>query len=630
MSAYDDIYNRSIADPEGFWEEVANRLHWYRKWDRVLEVPSAPFPKWFPGGQTNLCYNALDRHCLAGGSDQSAIIWETSAPGQSHTISYGQLLKDVNTFAAVLLGLGVKRGDRVAIYLPMMPRAAVAMLACARIGAVHVVVFSGFGADALAERIAGSGARLLITTDASLRRTVAVPLKEIADRALEKAPMDAVVVIDRGLSEITMRDGRDHYWDDLVQKHEGEEVAPAALDSGDVSYIIYTAAATAGARGVVRDTGGQMVALENSMRQIFDVHPGDVFWAASDVGWVVGHSYVVYGPLIAGATALMFEGTPDYPDHGIWWRIIEKHRVSAMFLAPTAVRMLRRFSAKHVEKHDLSSLRSWFLAGEILDIPTWEWAVETLGGRPVIDNYWVTESGWPMVTNPVGIELLPFKPGSPTKPVPGYDFAVVDAGGEPVAAGTRGHLVCRGPLPPGNIVTLWDNDEQYLDDYWRHFPDERLFDTGDYAVTDEDGYLTLLGRSDGVLNVAAHRMSAVEIENAIAVHPEVSEVCVVGVADAIKGQEPVAFVVVTEESEASGSLRVEIKNSVRNSLGAFAAPRAILFVPRLPRSKDGGYMRNVLQAVREGRDPASFDVEEPGVEPAEVAAAFAEMMQYLQ
>jgi len=643
VSGYDTVYRRSLANPEGFWGEAAERLHWYRKWDRVLEVTTAPFPRWFPGGETNLCYNAVDRHCLDGGAERPAIVWETSASGQSRTISYGELLDEVNRFAAVLLSLSVRRGDRVAIYLPMMPQAAVAMLACARIGAVHVVIFTGFGVDALAERIAGSGAKVLVTTDASLRRTLAIPLKRIADRAMEKAPVKTVVVIDRGLAEVEMRPGRDHYYADLLRRHEGEQVAPVALASGDPSYILYTAAATPGARGVVRDTGGQMVALDNSMRQLFDVRSGvagslgddrptgnvrptgDVFWAASDVGWVVGHSYVVYGPLLAGITTLMFEGTPDYPDRGVWWRIIERHRVSVMFWAPTAVRMLRRFSSDHARRYDLGSLRSLFLAGEVLDAPTWQWASDTLGGRPVIDNYWLTESGWPLVTNPMGIEPLPVKPGSATKPAPGYDLSVVDDRGEPVPAGTRGHLVCRGPLPPGNLTTLWNGDEQYLDDYWRRFPGERFFDTGDYAVADEDGYLTLLGRSDGVLNVAAHRMSIAEIERAITAHPAVTEVCVVGVADAIKGEEPVAFVVVKPESDPSSHLRVEIKNTVRDSLGAFAAPRTILFVPKLPKTKRGDYMRNVLRAVCEQRDTESFDIEEAGADPAEVAAAFAEM-----
>ena len=628
MPSYDDVYRRSLADPEGFWGEAAERLHWYRKWDRVLEVAAAPFPRWFPGGETNLCHNAVDRHCLGEGADRPAIIWETSAPGQSRTISYGQLLDEVNRFAAVLLGLGVKRRDRVAIYLPMMPEAAVAMLACSRIGAVHVVAFTGFGVDALAERIVGCGARVLVTTDASRRRTAAIPVKRIADLALEKAPVDTVIVIDRGLAEIEMRPGRDLFWADLLRDHQGERVAPVALASADTSYILYTAATTSGARGVVRDTGGHMVGLDNSMRQLFDVRSGDVFWAASDVGWVVGHSYLVYGPLLAGCTTLMFEGTPDYPDHGVWWRIIEQHRVSVMLSAPTAIRMLRRFSSDRARRYDLSSLRSLFLVGEILDAPTWQWASDTLAGLPVIDNYWLTESGWPLVTNPMGIEPLPVKPGSATKPTPGYDLAVVDGHGEPVPAGTRGHLVCRGPLPPGNLVTLWNGEEQYLDDYWRRFPGERLFDTGDYAVADEDGYLTLLGRSDGVINVAAHRMSIAEIEQAIAAHPAVAEVCVVALTDAIKGQEPVAFVVATPESGPPGHLKVEIKNTVRHSLGAFAAPRTILFVPKLPKTKRGDYMRNVLRAVRERRDSA-VDIEESGAEPAEVVAAFAEMLQLL-
>ena len=626
---YEEVYRYSVSDPGGFWGKAAQELHWYRQWDRVLDDSDPPFFKWFVGGRTNICYNAVDRHVLGGSADTAAIIWESASPDLSRTVTYGELYREVNRFAGALRSIGVAKGDRVAIYLPMVPEAIIAMLACVRIGAIHTVIFTGFGVDAVASRIAGARPKVLITADAGLRRNRAIPLKDIADRSLAKAPVGKVIVLDRGLAGISMKAGRDCRWVDLVRDRGEEYVEPVPMESTEPSYILYTSGETPGPKGVVRDTGGHMVALHNSMKQVYGVRKGDIFWAASDVGWVVGHSYVVYAPLLAGVTSLLFEGTPDFPDHGVWWRTLEKHRVSVMFAAPTAMRMLRRFGIEHARRYDTSSLRYLFLAGEILDVPTWQWSGEALNNRPVIDHYWLTESGWPVVANPVGIELLPLKPGSPTRPVVGYDLAVVDDAGEPVPAGTQGHLVCRPPLPPGNIMTLWRDDERYRREYWERFPGKALFATGDYAVADEDGYLKILGRSDNVLNVAAHRLGAGDIEDVIRSHPAVAEVCVIGTSDAIKGEEPMALIVLAEGYEPSGKLILGIKNLVRESIGAVATPRAIRFVPALPKTRDGRCMRRVLKALFEQPGVESPAVAEEGASASEVAEAMRAMRKTL-
>ena len=625
---YDDVYRHSLADPGGFWGSVAEELHWYQKWDRVLDDSNPPFFRWFVGGKTNLCYNAVDRHVLEGRAEKAALIWESTAQGKSETITYGELYRSVNRFAGVLSNLGVGRGDRVAIYLPMVPEAVVAMLACVRIGAIHVVVFTGFGVDALADRIENAEPKVLITADAGLRRNRAVLLKDTVDKALKKASVPRVIVLNRRLVDIEMAGGRDFYWDDLVNEQGEEYVEPVPLESNEPSYILYTANDTAKPHGVVRDTGGHMVALYNSMRQIYDIRDDDVFWAASDVGWVVGHSYMVYAPLLCGVTSLMYEGTPDYPDHGVMWRVIEKHRVNVMLSAPTTMRMLHRFGIEHARKCDTSSLRYLFLVGEILDVPAWQWCLEALDGRPVIDHYWITESGWPMVGNLPGIELLPMKPGSVTRPVVGFNLAVVDDEGRPVPAGIVGNLVARPPLPPGNMVTVWGDDERYRQDYWQQI--SGVFFAGDYAIADKGGYLTLLGRTDGVFNVAAHRLSMREIEAVIESHPAVAEACVVGVADAIKGEEPLALIVLRPEQKPSGHIKIEIKGLIRESIGAVAITRSIHFVPKLPKTGDGRYMKKVLRAVCEKQDLSALSITEDGASAEEVQRAIRETREMLE
>jgi len=545
-------------------------------------------------------------------------------------VTYGELYREVNRFAGVLKNIGVRKGDRVVIYLPMVPEAFIAMLSCLRIGAIHVVVFAGYGVDALANRIIDAKPKVVITADGSLRRSKAIQLKDIVDKALEGSPVETVIVLDRGIANVSMKAGRDYYWADLVREKGEQYVEPAQLESSDPSYILYTSGATEKPVGVVRDTGGYMVALYNSMKQLYDVREDDIYWTTSDIGWVVGHSYVVYAPLLLGITSVMFEGTPDYPDHGVWWRIVEKYGVSIMFSSPTAMRMLRRFGVEHIRKCDISTLRYLFLVGELLDETTWQWATDALGNRPVIDTYWTTESGWPIVANMPGIELLPIKPGSPAKPVVGYDLIIVDKRGRSVPINTKGYLVAKPPLPPGNLLTLWGDDERYKREYWQQFPGGMLFSTGDYVMEDKDGYLTILGRADEVLNVAAHRIGTREIEEVILSHPAVAEASVIGVADVLKGEEPVCLAVLKQGFKPSGRLRVEIKKLVREKIGAIATPRDIRFVPVLPKTRGGKYMKRVLKAVYEGQSLEDLSTIEDGASVGEVKEASAIMKRLLE
>jgi len=627
---YDAIYKRSIEDPEGFWGEAAEELHWFRKWDKVLDDSVSPFFKWFTGGTTNLCYNALDRHILAGKGDKIAVMWESTAQGQSRIISYDELYKEVNRFAGVLKNLGIHKGDRVLIYLPMVPEAFVSMLACTRIGAIHSIVFAGFSIDSLAERISDAQPKVLITADGGMRRNKPVPLKEIVDSSLEKSPVETVIVLDRGIVDIQMKEGRDHYWADLIRDKGEEYVEPEQLESSHPSYILYTSGTTGKPKGVVRDTGGYMVALYNSMKQIYGIKEGDVYWATSDIGWVVGHSYIVYAPLLLGISSVMYEGTPDYPDHGVFWKVVEKYGVSVMFSAPTAIRMLMRFGIEKIKSCDTSSLRYLFLAGEALDKTTWQWATDALDNRPVIDHYWLTETGWPVVANMVGLELLPIKPGSPTKAVVGYNLAVVDSEGKVVPPNTKGFLVTMAPLPPGTLMTIWGDDERYKREYWQQFEGRLLFSTGDFATVDEDGYLTMYGRADEVLNVAGHRLGTREIEEIILSHPAIAEAGVVGVASKIKGEEPICLAVLKEGFESSNKLRLEIKNLIRQRIGSVASIKDIRFVHMLPKTRSGKYMRRVIKAVYEEQELADLSTIEDGASIEEVREAIREMKKSLR
>jgi propionyl-CoA synthetase len=626
---YEEIYHRSLENPEGFWSERAANFHWYKKWDRVLDDSHPPFFRWFVGGKTNLCYNAVDRHILNGDGDKLALIWDGGGQGLSRTVTYKELYHEVNRLAGALKSLGIQKGDRVLIFMPSIPETVFAMLACVRLGAIHTGAFTGYGLDAITKRIKSARPKLVLTADASLRRSRAVPLKEMLDIALERAPVEKVMVLNRGITKVNMVPGRDLDWATVVNEKGVDYVEPLPVESEHISHIIFTSSDTGSPRGVVNDTGGYMVGLCNSMNQVYGVRPGDVFWATSDIAWRVGYSYVTYGPLLYGATSLIFEGTPDYPDHEVYWRLIEKYHVAVMLSFPTIFKMLRRFGIEHMKKHDTSSLRYVFLAGEYLDADTWKWVTEALDGRPVIDHYWLTEAGWPMTGNMPEVELLPIKPGYTTKPVVGWNMAVVDKQGNPSLPNTKGYLVAKPPLPPGNIMTLWGADELYEREYWRQFPGKMLFLCGDYAVQDEDGYIAIGSRVDEVINVAAHRVSTREIAEAIANHPAVAEVCVIGVADPLKGEEPVGLVVLKAGIQPTTQVKTELRNEVKERVGVISAPKDIRFVPSLPRNRKGRHMREVFKAACEGHEITDLRALEEDASLEEIESAFNLMKQAL-
>lgn len=601
---YEDLYRRSIEDPAGFWAEQAEELHWYRKWDKVLDDSHAPFYRWFVGGETNICYNAVDRHALGKRRGQAALIWESAELGQSRTFTFFELYREVNKLAGVLKNLGVRKGDRVIIYMPMVPEAIIGMLACVRIGAIHSVVFGGFSVTSLASRIEDATPVLVMTADAGLRKGNPVALKEILDASLDAADTDSVrdvLVFNRGLVDIEMKSGRDLDWYDQIAKRGEIYVEPTRVASTDPSYILYTSGTTGKPKGVVRDTGGYMTALHASMSQIYNTDDGDVYWSTSDIGWVVGHSYIVYAPLLKGIPTVVFEGRPDHPDPGVWWRVIEKYGVTHVFTAPTALRALRKFPDSWMKDRDISSLKILYAAGEPLDAPTYEWAHATLG-VPVIDHYWQTESGWSMLTNPVGVEMLPIKAGSPTKAAFGHFLEIVDADANSVARGEKGFLVDHGPLPPGMLMTLWNDDERYIKSYWNHFKGKQLYMTGDYAIQDEDGYFWMLGRADEVLNVSGHRLGTREIEEVVAAHNAVAESSVIGVRHELKGEGVLVVAVLKQHiapAEQDGVAR-EIKQLVRDRIGPIATPDAVHFVSMLPKTRSGKIMRRVIRAVYQG------------------------------
>ncbi len=619
MGAYADFHRRSIEDRESFWTEEAQRIYWHRPFDRVLDFSKPPFAKWFVGGQTNLCYNAIDRHLDTRG-DQPALVYISTETDTKRSYSYRELHAAVNACAAVIQAQGVGRGDRVLIYMPMIPEAAFAMLACARLGAVHSVVFGGFAAASCATRIDDAKPKLLITADAGLRGGKALHYKPLVDEAasLSKHPPQKVLVVNRGIDkDFKMVPGRDVDYAEALKQHGSTQVPVTWLESSEPSYILYTSGTTGKPKGVQRDTGGYAVALASSMEHIYCGKPGETMFTTSDVGWVVGHSYIVYGPLIHGMTTVLYEGLPIRPDAGIWWKIVQEHKVTVMFSSPTAARVLKKQDPAYLKKYDLSSLRHLFLAGEPLDEPTHRWIHDAIG-KPVIDHYWQTETGWPILSLAPGIEKAKIKYGSPGFPVYGYDLKLLrESDATEAAPGEKGVLTIAPPLPPGCMTTVWGDDERFINTYFRTFPKLLLYSTFDWGVRDSEGYTFILGRTDDVINVAGHRIGTREIEEAVQSHANIAEVAVVGVADALKGQMPLAFAVVKDASRLNTEAErtrqeKEVMDAVDHQLGAIARPRRVLFVNTLPKTRSGKLLRRSLQALAEGRDPGDLTtIEDP-------------------
>ncbi|NOK31663.1 propionate--CoA ligase [Corallococcus exercitus] len=621
MGRYLDFYRRSIEAPEAFWAEQARLIDWERPFDEVLDASRPPFARWFVGGRTNLCHNAVDRH-LATRADQLALVFESSETDQRRQYTYARLHAEVNRAAAMLRSLGVKRGDRVIVYMPMVPEAVFVLLACARLGAIHSVVFGGFAAHSLAMRIDDAKPVLLVTADAGMRAGRVIPYKPLVDEALSlsRHPPAHVLVLDRGLvpgGPVTP--GRDVDFATLGARHEGAQVPVEWLESSEPSYILYTSGTTGKPKGVQRDTGGYAVALAASMRHIYTGQPGEAMFTASDIGWVVGHSYIVYGPLLNGMTTVLYEGLPIRPDAAVWWRLIEHYKVSVMFTSPTAIRILKKQDAAFLKRHDTSSLRYLFLAGEPLDAPTHAWISDALPSTQVLDNYWQTETGWPILGPVPGLEPRKRKLGSPGTAIYGYRVKLVDglSGEEVTAPNQKGVLVIEPPLPPGCLSTVWGDDARFVSTYFTSF-DTPLYNTFDWAMRDEDGDYFILGRTDDVINVAGHRLGTREIEEAISGHPAIAEVAVVGVKDELKGQVVMAFAVPRDPArlhreEDRDALAREVMDTVGRTLGAVARPAAVYVVANLPKTRSGKLLRRSIQAVAEDREPGDLTtIEDPG------------------
>ena len=613
MSSYAEFHRRSITDRDAFWAEQAQLIEWQTPPQQICDYSQPPFARWYVGGTTNLCHNAVDRH-LKSRADQAALIYVSTETGQERTYSFAELHAEVQRMAAVLQGLGVGQGDRVLIYMPMIAEAAFAMLACARIGAIHSVVFGGFASGSLASRIEDAEPKVVVSADAGSRGGKVVAYKPLLDEAirLSKHKPTSVLLVDRGLAPMELTAGRDQLWAPLREKHLNTLVPCAWLDATHISYTLYTSGTTGKPKGVQRDTGGYAVALAASMKYIFESQPGETYFSTSDIGWVVGHSYIVYGPLIAGMATIMYEGLPIRPDAGIWWQLVEKYKVTRMFSAPTAVRVLKKQDPAWLKKYDLSSLKALYLAGEPLDEPTAQWISQGLG-VPIIDNYWQTETGWPILTIANGVQKAPSKFGSPGVPMYGYDVKLISesTGEELQGPDQKGVVAIEGPLPPGCMQTVWRDDARFVNTYWKSIPGRLVYSTFDWGIRDKDGYFFILGRTDDVINVAGHRLGTREIEECIAGHPNIAEVAVVGVADALKGQVAMAFAVARDASalgDANARLKLEgeVMKVVDSQLGAVARPSRVFFVNLLPKTRSGKLLRRALQAVAEGRDPGDL------------------------
>jgi propionyl-CoA synthetase len=608
--SYKTVHAQSIQDPHAFWGEEAKHIHWEKPFDTVLDYSKPPFAHWFKGGLTNLCYNAVDRH-LAERGDQIALVAVSTETDIEKAYTFKELHAEVNRMAAILKANGVGKGDRVLIYMPMIAEASFAMLACARIGAIHSVVFGGFASHSLASRIEDATPKMIITSEAGMRGGKAVPYKPLLDEAIALSSYKPakVLIVNRGLTEFVMVDGRDLDYTAERLAHLNAEVPVEWVDATHTSYILYTSGTTGKPKGVQRDTGGYAVALASAMRLIFCGKPGETMFTTSDIGWVVGHSFIIYGPLINGTATIMYEGTPLRPDGGIWWSLVEKYKVSVMFSAPTAIRVLKKQDPAFLTKYDLSSLRTLFLAGEPLDEPTATWIHEAIG-KPVVDNYWQTETGWPILAIQRGVEVMPHKFGSPGLPVFGYNMKLLDeATGEELGPDQKGVVAIEGPLPPGCMQTVWGDDARYVKTYWSTIPGKMMYSTFDWGIKDKDGYYFILGRTDDVINVAGHRLGTREIEESISSHANISEVAVVGIEDKLKGQVAIGFAIPKDASNVA-NLEAELMKTVDSQLGAVARPARVYIVTALPKTRSGKIVRRALQAVAEGRDPGDISTME--------------------
>jgi acetyl-CoA synthetase len=600
---YDMLRKNALEDPELFWDQQAKNLVWFKYWDRTLTW-DPPFAKWFVGGSLNASVNCIDRHVDSQFKNKAAIIWQGENEKETRTITYYQLYKDVNIFANVLKSLGVKKGDRVIIYLPMVPEVTIAMLACARIGATHIVVFSGFSAKAIADRANDSESKIIITADGGYRRGKIIELKKIVDEAALSIPsLEKVIVLKRVSNDIKMTNNRDVWWHDIVQNEQEQYCKPEILDSAHPLFILYTSGTTGKPKGVLHSTGGYLTHLYTTAKLVFDFRPTDIFFSTADVGWVTGHSYTVYGTLMHGITEIMYEGTPDYPTPDRYWAIVEKHGATILYTTPTALRMYIKYGDNIPTSFDLSSLRLLGTVGESINPDVWQWYFKTIGKEncPIIDTWWQTETGGIILSACTGIndDTIPMKPGSATFPIPGVDMVVVDEYGKVIDANKKGYLMIKNPWP-GMLMTLWKNDKKYQDVYWDKF--KGMYYTGDYALMDEDGYFWLLGRSDDVLKVAGHRLSTMELESTFVSHKAVAEAAVIGRLDQKKGESVIAFLVLRSEYPPTEELRKALTDHIRKTIGPIAAPEGIYFVSKLPKTRSGKIMRRLLKSIANKED----------------------------